>query len=493
MNSFTSRFFMPSRHPATPAIFVVACLAMPGLIHAAEALTTELPPTIAAPKAPQRETVDGIVAQVDNEVILLSDIEELRQIMSMQNPGFRLLSTEEQRREILDRLIDEKVVLAKAHQDTTIRIFDKDLQLRVDETYQQYIRQSGGEKALEMALKQTTGMTPTQFKARLLDQMRDQAYRQRLQMKYVGDHEPSNQQVREFYAQYKDSLPTQRNGIKLSHIQLRIRAGHVLDSTAYAKTKDIIAKLDKGARFDSLAKEFSDDPSGKEGGDIGYTRKGTLDPDYERAAFRLDAGDYTPRPVHSRFGWHVIKVTGKKDNEVRTSHILIRLIPSAEDTLKTQEMADSLRTVLLADSAHGNEAFARMARNLSDDRQTKAIGGSLGWFPQDQIDQTYKAAVDTLPEGGISQPILIGDSWNLFRVDHRADERHVTLEEDWNQVAALAKNFDAGQKLSSYVKKWREGILVEDRLAQFTGLANASRPSGSETLQGDPRLDSDSE
>jgi peptidyl-prolyl cis-trans isomerase SurA len=474
------KFFAPS------AAFTLALLAFPQAMHAAdESPQMAIPSSIAAPKPSVREPVDGIVAQVDDQIILLSEIEELRQVMGMQNPGFRLQQASIQRREMLNRLLEEKVVLAKARQDTTIKISEKDLQPRVEETYQNYIRQSGGEKALEMALKQTTGMSPAQFKTRLLDQMRDQAYRQRLQMKYVGDHEPSNQQVREFYAQYKDSLPSQKNGIKLSHIQIRVKAGRVLDSTAFAKAKDLIERLDKGERFDSLAKAHSDDPSGKEGGDIGYTRKGTLDPDYERAAFSLDAGDYTPKPVHTRFGWHIIKATAKKDNEIRTSHILIRLIPSAEDTAVTRSYTDSLRTVLQRDTVHAGETFAQMARTLSDDRQTKALGGSLGWFPKDQIDEAYKSAVDTLDEGGMSDPILMGDSWNLFRVDHRADERRVTLEEDWAQIAALAKNFDASQKLSGYVKKWRESILVEDRLASFADLPNDAEPTGTETLRGD--------
>lgn len=430
----------------------------------------------------KREPVDGIVAQVDDQIILLSEIEEMRQVLAMQNPAFRRTPASLQRREMLERLIEEKVVLAKAKQDTTIRVSEKDLTPRVEETYQQYVKQSGGEKALEMALKQTTGMSPVQFKTRLLEQMRDQAYRQRLQMKYVGDHDPSNSQVQEFYGRYKDSLPTQRDGIKLAHIQLRIQAGRVLDSTAFAKANEIIARLDKGERFDSLAKQKSDDPSGKDGGDIGYTRKGTLDPDYERAAFSLDAGDYTPRPVRSRFGWHIIKVTGKKDNEARTSHIFLRVVPSAEDTALGQVRADSLRKVLLADTnkARASTAFADLARKLSDDRQTKALGGSLGWFQKDQIDDAYKSAVDTLKEGEITAPILIGDSWNLFRIEKRAEERHLTLEEDWAQIALVAKNWQANQKLTAFVQKWREGILVEDRLATFTGLPESNAPGGVE-------------
>ncbi len=468
--------------PETPLRPAILRLALTSLAIMTLAISLASAATEAAKSGNKREPVDGIVAQVDDQIILLSEIEEMRQVLAMQNPAFRRTPAALQRREMLERIIEEKVVLAKAKQDTTIRVSEKDLTPRVEETYQQYVKQSGGEKALETALKQTTGMNPVQFKARLLDQMRDQAYRQRLQMKYVGDHDPSNSQVQEFYTRYKDSLPTQRDGIKLAHIQLRIQAGRVLDSAAFAKANEVIARLDKGERFDSLAKQTSEDPSGKDGGDIGYTRRGTLDPDYERAAFSLDAGDYTLRPVRSRFGWHVIKVTGKKDNEARTSHIFIRVTPSAEDTAQGKVRADSLRTVLLADTnkARAAKTFADIARKLSDDRKTKALGGSLGWFQKDQIDDTYKSAVDTLKQGDISAPILIGDSWNLFLLENRAEERHLTLDEDWTQIAQVAKNWQANQKLNSFVQKWRESILVEDRLATFTGLPENSGPSGIE-------------
>jgi len=438
-------------------------------------------PTMAA--ATHREAVDGIAAIVNNEPILLSELEELRQMLTMQSPGFKNISATAQRREVLDRLIDDKIAVAKGKLDTTIKISEKDLSPRVEETYQQYVKQQGGEKALELALKQSTGLSPAQFKARMLTQMKDQAYRQRVQMKYVGDHEPSAQQVREFYARFQDSLPMQRDGLKISHIQIRVKAGHVLDSTSFARADSIVKRLDKGELFTKLASEVSDDPSKKDGGDIGFTRKGTLDPDYEKAAFALDAGDYTPYPIRSRFGWHVIKVTAKKDNEVRTSHILVRVIPAAEDTLQARAFADSLRKSLMAIGMVSGpaptkgslpdprgEAFAKAARRHSDDRKTRELGGNLGWFSKDQLDESYKAAVDTLSEGAITNPLLSGDSWSIFRLDKQANERHLTLDEDWAQIAQAAKNWYLQQKLQTYVKKWREGIQVEDRLSSFTNL-----------------------
>jgi peptidyl-prolyl cis-trans isomerase SurA len=401
-----------------------------------------------------RQPYDGIVASVDEQIIMLSELEDLRMASA----------------EILNRLIDDKVLLVKAKQDTTIKVSEKEIAPRVEDAISRYVEQQGGEKKFETLLKQTNGMSLSQFRARLSQQYLDQAYRQKLQIKYVGDHEPSNQQIREFYAKYQDSLPMQQNSLRLSHIQIKIKPGPALEKAGFQKADSLIKRLDKGEAFADLAKKYSDDYSGKEGGDIGYTKRGTLDPDYERAAFSLEAGDYCKVPIRSRFGYHLIKVTGKKDNEIRTSHILVRLTPESADTARSIAFLDSLRKAILKDTATAAARFAEVARKLSEDKQTRDQGGSLGWFPREKLDPRYLQAVDSLKIGGVSPPILIGDAYHVFRLDGQSPERKMTVDEDWTEISQIARNYFMSQKLSTFIKKWRETVHIENRLAQFKNL-----------------------
>jgi peptidyl-prolyl cis-trans isomerase SurA len=413
-----------------------------------------------------RQPFDGIVAVVDDQIILLSELEDLRAAAAEQQPGMSRLPADVQRKELLSRLIDDKVLLVKAKQDTSIKVSERDILPRVDDAISRYVEQQGGEKKFETLLKQTNGMSLAQFRTRLTQQYMEQAYRQKLQYKYVGDHDPSNSQIRDFFKLYQDSLPMQQNGIKLSHIQVKVMPGADLEKAAWMKADSLIKRLDKGESFTDLAKKYSDDFSGKDGGDIGYTKRGTLDPDYERVAFSLDAGDYAKFPVRSRHGYHIIKVTGKKDTEIRTSHILIKLVPSAADTARTKALMDSLRTVAIKDTG----AFAALARKYSEDKKTREEGGNLGWFTREQIDPQYLSAVDSLPEGGVSRPVAIGDGYHLFRLDKKAAARKLNLDEDFGEISQMARNYYLGQKLSGYVKKWRETVHVEDRLAQYKNL-----------------------
>ncbi len=416
-----------------------------------------------------RQSYDGVVALVDDQIILLSELEELRMVSAEQQPGMLHMPVDMQRKELLNRLIDDKVVLVKAKQDTTIKVSERDIAPRVEDAISRYVEQQGGEKKFETLLKQTNGMSLAQFRSRLSQQYLDQSYRQKLQFKYVGEHDPSNQQIREFYERYKDSLPMQQNSLRLSHIQMKVKPGAALEKAAYLKADSLIKRLDKGELFVDLAKKYSDDFSGKEGGDIGYTKRGTLDPDYERAAFSLDAGDYIKVPVRSRFGYHVIKVTGKKDNEIRTSHILIRLTPESADTVRAIAFLDSLRAASIKD-----KNFAALAAKYSEDKKTKDNGGSLGWFTRDKLDPRYLSAVDSLKEGGVSTAIVAGDSYHIFRLDGQAPERKMTVDEDWTEISQIARNYFMNQKLSTFIKKWRETVHIENRLAQFKNLPDAA-------------------
>jgi len=410
-----------------------------------------------------RTPVDGIAAVVNGAPILLSEIDELRLAMQQQRPGFSALSDDEQRLEALNRIVDDKVLLEKARQDTLLRVDDRDVDARVADMYARVAQQQGGERQLESALKQATGMSLGQFKARMADQVRDNMLRQRVQMKYVGDPQPSQFQVREFFDKYKDSLPVQRNVARFSHLQWRVKADGKIEGEARDKATALIGRLDRGESFADLARLHSDDYSGKEGGDLGYTKRGTLDPDYERAAFALDIGDYTKRPVRTRFGYHLIRVTGKRDNEVRTSHLLIRVTPSAADTARARAWVDSLGRTLKT-----HDAFKAAARAFSDDRKTRDIGGDLGWFSRDSLAGVYKAVVDTVAEGAVSGPILIGDSWHVFRVDHKVAERRLSLEEDYALITQYAKDWLVGERLATLIKTWREQMHVGNKLEQFS-------------------------
>lgn len=90
----------------------------------------------------------------------------------------------------------------------------------------------------------------------------------------------------------------------------QVRAFHILVKSEDEAQK-IMKRLNDGEEFAKVARRFSSCPSGKNGGDLGWFGKGQMVPEFEQAAFAADIGKVIG-PIKTQFGYHVIKVSGKK-------------------------------------------------------------------------------------------------------------------------------------------------------------------------------------
>ena len=91
----------------------------------------------------------------------------------------------------------------------------------------------------------------------------------------------------------------------------QVRASHILVKTE-TEANDVMKKLNAGKEFTELARLYSTCPSGKKGGDLGFFGKGQMVKEFESAAFSMEKGQVTPKPVKTQFGYHIIQVTDKK-------------------------------------------------------------------------------------------------------------------------------------------------------------------------------------
>jgi peptidyl-prolyl cis-trans isomerase C len=116
-----------------------------------------------------------------------------------------------------------------------------------------------------------------------------------------------------------------------------VHARHILVDTKEAAEK-IIADLKGGASFEELAKQ-SKDPSGQNGGDLGFFGRGQMVPPFEAAAFALEPGKITEEPVQSEFGWHVIRLEEKRMSEPPA-------LADIEDELRNYLLREQFQTTL---------------------------------------------------------------------------------------------------------------------------------------------------
>ena len=142
-----------------------------------------------------------------------------------------------------------------------------------------------------------------------------------------------------------------------------VRARHILVKTE-DEAKAIIKKLEGGAKFEDLAKESSTDGSASQGGDLGYFGEGMMVPEFEKAAFALEVGGYTKEPVKSQFGYHIIKLEDKRQQQ-----------PPAFDEVKEQ-----VRSILI------REKYIEMVKKLRD--------GSKITYEDETVAKAMKEAAD---------------------------------------------------------------------------------------------------
>ncbi|MCR4432358.1 MAG: peptidylprolyl isomerase [Tepidanaerobacteraceae bacterium] len=255
----------------------------------------------------QKDTTEGriidgkeVIAVVNGENILKSDFDrQVNQVKSALEANGQDFSTEEgkknlqeMKKKVLESMIKDVLSLQQAKkQNVALEPNQLEEAERQLETYH------GGKDALDNYLKQQ-GMDRNSFEKLLQDQL----IINNLKEKLTADVKVTDEDVRKYYDSNKDmfKLPAPE-----------IRASHILVATE-DEARKILDEIKAGKDFADLARKYSTDPGSKDkGGDLGYFGKGTMDPEFEKAAFSLKQGEVS-QPVKTQFGYHIIKVTGER-------------------------------------------------------------------------------------------------------------------------------------------------------------------------------------
>ncbi len=129
----------------------------------------------------------------------------------------------------------------------------------------------------------------------------------------------TDKEVKDYYENHKSEF-TRPEQVRARHILIKVSPNADKKALAKAKKKaeEIRAKALKGEDFAKLAEKYSDDPGSRgRGGDLGYFQKGRMVPEFEKAAFSLKVGEIS-KPVRTSFGYHIIKVEGKRPSQQQT-------------------------------------------------------------------------------------------------------------------------------------------------------------------------------
>ena len=395
-----------------------------------------------------QEVLERIVAIVDNEVILKSELDYQVTIAAAKS-GLKA-DDSELRKKILDQLIEEKLLYAQAELDS-ITISKEEVEAQLENQLGFFIQQFGSRERLE----QVYGMSIDKIRRELRDGVRKNLMAQTVQNKKFGNVDVSRREVEEFFNTYQDSLGLVAEKFKISHIFINPIATEKLKNEARNFAATLLDSLKNGADFSKLATKFSDDPgSAAQGGNLGYVKRGVFFPEFEAASFALKKGQLSDI-VESPVGFHIIQLMDRRGESINTRHILIKVKTDDEADLKAIEFLTEIRDSIIS----GAKSFSYFAKKYSNDKETAPFGGELGTFEKGQLDKPLLDQIYKLNEGEVSFPKRLEldpntYGYHVIRLDKRIPEHQPSLEQDYEEL----KRLTSMQKRSKMYEKWMAEI-----------------------------------
>lgn len=406
-----------------------------------------------------QEVIDKIVAVVDDEIILKSELDFHLTALSAQ----RSLDVNDPkvREQVLNSLVEEKLVLAKANIDS-IMVSEEEVEQRLDYQINLFIQQYGSKEKVE----QMYGMSIERIKRESRDDVRKQILIQRLREKNFAQVEATRREVEEFFTNFRDSLGVIPEKVTLSHIFRNPKASDKVKEDARQFAQSILDSIKNGtADFSEMAKRYSADPgSAQLGGDLGFVKKGIFYPQFEAAAFSLNEGELS-QVVESPVGFHIIETLEKRGESIKTRHILIKVKNDEEADIRTIDFLSDVR-----DSVNRNVGnFSEFAKKYSEDEETKNFGGSLGTFFLNQLDKNLLDIVSKLKEGEISYPkrIEYGPDfygYHIVLLEKRTPQHEPDIEKDFAEIKNLANEYKKQKEYEEWISGLKDEIYWEIKI-----------------------------
>lgn len=400
---------------------------------------------------------DYIVAVVNQELVtaveLARRLERAREELSRSGRGG--VNEESLQRQVLDALIEDRVILTYSR-DAGGKVDDAELDRAVQVVASQNQLSLAG---LRERLADE-GIDLTRFRANLRDQLLVERTRERevYQRIRVTDAEVDALMERQRVAAGAEPE------LNLAQILVSLPEGAdaALVEARQRRAEQVLERLRAGASFETLAREISDDSGRERGGEIGPRAISRLPDLFVEATRALPVGGVTPAPIRSGAGFHVLKVlaretdAGAKVTQTRVRHILLRA-----SSRQTTESARARLAGYRQQIAAGTRPFEEVARAFSEDGSA-AQGGDLGWAGPGVMVPEFEEAMNALPAGALSEPVVSRFGVHLIQVMER---RQVAVDprqlRDQARAALREQKFE--EAYADWVKDLRSRAYIELR------------------------------
>ena len=402
-----------------------------------------------------QEMVEGIVAVIGDKAILKSEVEQ--QYLQLRASD---VTNSNLRCEVMEELMFQKLLSHHAEVDSLV-VTDDEVNDAIDQRIEYFISQIGSEKKLEEYFDKSISQIREEFQTIF----REQRLAQRMESKITSNLKVTPQDVLKFYNKIpKDSLPIFPEEIYLSQLVVYPLIEESERERITNKLKGFKQRVQNGEDFSFLASLYSDDPgSAKDGGDLGFVKKGKLVPKFESVAFRLQEGELSD-VVETKFGFHLIQMVKRRGQEFNVRHILLKPKISSKSVENAKAKLDSIIQFMAKDTL----SFEQLAIKYSED-ESKNNGGKIvnpqtgsSSFVLEELEFSVSSTIDGLKEGEYSKPTVFVSfdgrkGCRIINVDRIIEEHKASLKEDYDRIQSVALQ----EMKVTVLDEWKKDILKE--------------------------------
>ncbi|MFM7724157.1 MAG: peptidylprolyl isomerase [Bacteroidota bacterium] len=404
-------------------------------------------------------TLDKVVAQVGDNVILLSDIQEQR--LQAQDAKVTVDSSFDCR--VLEQIMVTQILVNQAKLDSVV-ISDEQVDADMENRLRLIQNQMGGRQKLEEFYRMSYGEIKDKFREIIRTNMLADEMKNTITMG-LG---VTPKEVKSFFESLPaDSIPFINMQLGFQQIVIYPEITKEDKKLAMDKIKELrdMVVVQKKS-FESIARTYSMDPgSAPMGGKIAAT-KGMMVPQFEATVFKLKPAEIS-EPIETEFGYHIIKLISRSGDDFVCLHILIRPEFSIQTMNKASQRMDSCYRMLKMNELTWEQAVARYSNDAST-RQNKGIisnprTASQLWDMEDlnEIDQQIYLLTDAMEAGDITQPNLYMDFMTrqqgirIVRLMQRFPAHRANLNDDYTLIKQAAEN----DKRARILTEWVDGKI----------------------------------
>jgi len=416
-----------------------------------------------APAAPA--PLDSIVAVVEDDVVLRSELDaELRKVArQLQAQGAQVPPRPQLERQVLERLVLLKLQLAAAQQ-LGITVSDDD----VDKALENVAKANNIPTAQLREAMARAGIAYDAYREDVRHQITQGRLRQR---EVIEKIRVTDQEAEAFIARNpKFSEGGARTAYHLLHILAATPEGATAEqiAAARAKAERLVAKLRAGASFGEVARAESDARQALDGGDLGWLEAAQVPSAFIDQVERMRRGDVSD-PIRNAYGFNIVKLEDFRTaaggggserrivQQTKARHILIRTGENASDA-EIKARLEALRERI----ANG-EDFGNLARANSEDKVSAANGGELGWITPGGTVPQFEEVMSRLAPGELSEPFRTPFGWHLLQVEERR-EQDSTDQMRVQKAKEAIRQRKAEEATELFLRRLRAESYVEIRL-----------------------------